>query len=503
MFFLSSIHSELVALRWILISSLTLFHTTQGLENGFSLMATKTTYENVLRENFPTGDTLKGSYHGEPWKKLCHPIHYSLTARHGNRYPSKSNFRVMQQFVDEIRDKVNEKYDFIRKWELPYSLDQVKLLTRTGWTDMEEMGKRMGWRWHLIYHEEMEDRKDEDDYDEHKRYNLDVKFVSSDIQRSLESARAFIKGFKTALHRPKDEKIPITTDNRLMRYFDECERYVHMVDQNKTALYEYYKYTSGPEMAAIAEKLKKKLGLEKYETMLDEETKNIVWHIFVTCGAETTLNGEKSKWCDLLDDDDGLILEYRSDIKHYWKNAYGYPINSFQSCLLSKDIFYHLDLAVIGRSMKREYHRGVFRFGHAETLYPLYAAMGLFNVSDPIKAHNFDQMKNRAFRGSRINPFSANIAFVLYDCDNSRDAMDLHRFTDKDLQSLPEHFEKFMIQVLLNEKPVTLPVCEHELCPYSLVKRHYRHLVDLCNFEEMCRMPKPPKENENIFKDEL
>jgi multiple inositol-polyphosphate phosphatase/2,3-bisphosphoglycerate 3-phosphatase len=128
--------------------------------------------------------------------------------------------------------------------------------------------------------------------------------------------------------------------------------------------------------------------------------------------------------------------------------------------------------------------------------------MGLFNVSSPLKADNQEEMKDRAFRGSRINPFSSNIAFVLYDCDNSHAAMDLHRFTEQDIRNLPGHFEKFMIQVLVNEKSVKLPVCKDELCPYSLVKRHYRHLVDLCSFEEMCHMPKPTKENGNV-KDEL
>jgi hypothetical protein len=256
-------------LRWIMVCYLTLCHTVHGLETGFSWMATKTTYDNILRENFPTGDTLKGSYHGQPWRKLCHPIHYSMIARHGYRYPSKSNIQLMQKFVDEIREKVNEKYDFIRTWEMPYSLEQTKLLTHSGWTDMEEMGKRMGWRWHALYHEEMDEWKDDED-DENTRRKLDVKFISSDLQRSVESARAFIKGFKSALHRPKDENIEISTDNRLMRYFDDCEKYVHTVDENKTALYEYYKYSTGPKMAAIAEKLKDKLGLEKYETMLDE-----------------------------------------------------------------------------------------------------------------------------------------------------------------------------------------------------------------------------------------
>jgi hypothetical protein len=51
---------------------------------------------------------------------------------------------------------------------------------------------------------------------------------------------------------------------------------------------------------------------------------------------------------------DLLRAEIHFTLQHYWKNAYGYPITSFQSCPLSKDIFYHLDLAVIGRTMMRE-----------------------------------------------------------------------------------------------------------------------------------------------------
>jgi len=73
-----------------------------------------------------------------------------------------------------------------------------------------------------------------------------------------------------------------------------------------------------------------------------------------------------------------------------------------------------------------------FYFGHSGTILPLYVALGLFRDHQPLTAETDDDELDpvfsspssvsefiddeRQFRMSRIDPMSANIAFILYDC---------------------------------------------------------------------------------------
>ncbi|VDP43178.1 unnamed protein product [Schistosoma mattheei] len=77
-------------------------------------------------------------------------------------------------------------------------------------------------------------------------------------------------------------------------------------------------------------------------------------------------------------------------------------------------------------------HRGSFWFGHAETILPIVAALGIFNNSighstlHKLTADSFDERLRMIydtdvpsptmFRTSYIAPFAGNVAFLLYYC---------------------------------------------------------------------------------------
>lgn len=118
------------------------------------------------------------------------------------------------------------------------------------------------------------------------------------------------------------------------------------------------------------------------------------------------------------------------------------------------------------------YFRGnvaTFYFGHAETLAPLYAALGLFNDTSPLLDTNFHDMKNRVFKSSRILPFSANLAMVLYKCDTESSDTD------------------FGIRFYVNEEPLIIPACGDYVCSYEQVRDIYSQHVDQCHFDNICR----------------
>lgn len=115
-------------------------------------------------------------------------------------------------------------------------------------------------------------------------------------------------------------------------------------------------------------------------------------------------------------------------------------------------------------------------FGHAETLAPLFAGLGLFKDILPLTANNYQFLQNRSFRSSWILPFSSNLAFILYHCKAN------------DLVKKPP--EQFPLRLVMNGKPVSFPVCNKTICPYRTVRESYTVQVDNCNFADICQLRK-------------
>ena len=128
------------------------------------------------------------------------------------------------------------------------------------------------------------------------------------------------------------------------------------------------------------------------------------------------------------------------------------------------------------------YEVAVFGFGHAETLAPLYAALGLYNDEPQLKADNFQLHRNRKFRSSRVLPFSANFAVALYQCDSGEDV---------------EDYIEYVVRFYANEKTVDIPACGQKVCSYKKVREFYKNYVDDCKFHQMCRNPEPKGSNKH------
>ena len=133
----------------------------------------------------------------------------------------------------------------------------------------------------------------------------------------------------------------------------------------------------------------------------------------------------------------------------------------------------------------REHKKAVFRFGHSETLLPLLSLLGLFKDHESLRADNYHTQQDRLFRTSLIAPFSSNIFFVLYACNNSTETHDDGAFESV---TKKEDFNEYKIQFLFKEKPLDIPACGHSVCSYSDVRRHYSTFIDDCRFNEICSL---------------
>lgn len=80
-------------------------------------------------------------------------------------------------------------------------------------------------------------------------------------------------------------------------------------------------------------KLQERLGIEKPPSLEEVEL------IHLSCSFESAWNPQKtSPWCNLFDEHDFQLLEYRQDVEYYWIDGYGFKLTYEQACPTIEDI---------------------------------------------------------------------------------------------------------------------------------------------------------------------
>lgn len=381
--------------------------------------ATKTPYNNRLLPSLED-DAL-------PWA-LDHvpsdlkPVLIDATLRHGTRFPSEKNVNIWRSAVSKFQQHLEKDGTYIspqlgsalKDWVLDkwFHKNRSYLLSSVGWEEHVSLGFKyydmMPKLWQAIF--------------ENNKGNLHV--LSSSKVRSLASARAFVTSMQhavkessrdtnnTSLHFDEEMvsdrrvginnetlygSITVKVNDKIVRYFDYCPKYSHNVDNNITAGEEFGNFLKSNTF--------KELRILRQVPHLSGKE---VYQLYQICTFETAVYG-KSAWCELFSKDDLLVLEYASDLKHYYKTGRGYAINYEQACILLDDVISHI------RARAADSPKAVLRFGHAETLIPLTILLGFNHQHTPLTASNYEDNKKRPFRTGKISPFAGNIAIVLYE----------------------------------------------------------------------------------------
>lgn len=138
------------------------------------------------------------------------------------------------------------------------------------------------------------------------------------------------------------------------------------------------------------------------------------------------------------------------------------------------------------------HQKGIFYFGHAESVVPVLAALGLFNDSFPLRAddYNTEHANRRQFCTSWIAPFAVNVAFVLRRCCRKSESMRfmdyIHRMTNPVCPANTLDCENYVLEVIFNEVPLNFPFASHHTWPYCQVREVYAAYIDRCNMQELC-----------------
>ncbi|GAA6092235.1 multiple inositol polyphosphate phosphatase 1b [Tachysurus ichikawai] len=390
----------------------------------------------------------------------CQAVHLLALIRHGTRFPTTKNIKKIHRLYDVVMTDASgtEQWlsDIKNKWPMWYTEDMDGRLVEKGKDDLRHLAVRLSKSFPTLVSEE-------------NLHSQSMEFITSSKHRCVESIQAFQEG----LHKHwgvEDVGFRHYVNDSLMRFFDQCKRFVEGIENNKTALKEVNLFKSSPKMGEVCRRMAGCLQIPHTQI-----TPDLAEAAFFLCSYEFAIKSRNSPWCNLLDESDAQVLEYKNDLKQYWKRGYGHEINRKSSCVLFHDLFRRLDQA------SYDYRFGVvnkavtIQVGHGETLLPLLSLMGFFRDETPLTAKNFLMQHSRKFRSSQIVPYSANLLFVLYECTDG-----------------------LRLQFFLNEKPMTFPNISDPSPLYATVRNYYSDLLGGCDFEKECELPKDKVKNTEL-----
>ncbi|KAM9837114.1 multiple inositol polyphosphate phosphatase 1-like isoform 1-T3 [Aulostomus maculatus] len=444
----------------VLLAALSLLATRLSCSGGSghkiphiaSYFGTKTRYEDVNPHLLRDMLAVNTSALKPPSSERCSPVHLSAVIRHGSRYPTVKNIRRIQKLSELVRREASRgsggwRDEIQNRWEMWYTEDLDGQLAAKGRDDLRYLAQRLATLFpSLLSKENMSGRR--------------IRFVTSSKHRCVSSVEAFQEGLQQHWKQSHELRYSHDVDDELMRFFERCRGYVEGVENNRTALVEVEKFKHGEEMEGVRRRMAERLGLLHHRL-----TPDLVEAAFFLCSYELAIKSLHSPWCFLFDEDAAKVLEYKSDLKQYWKRSHGHVISSLSSCPLFHHVFRTLDKAGRPRrSTEASPEPASILVGHAETLLPLFSLLGLYKDETPPIASNYNTQHERSFRTSEIVPYAANLLLVLYDCQRGP-----------------------RLQMLINETPVRFPGLPAEDTPlYRDVRATYRHLLDGCDFYREC-----------------
>ncbi|XP_066098426.1 multiple inositol polyphosphate phosphatase 1 isoform X2 [Saccopteryx bilineata] len=188
----------------------------------------------------------------------CTPVQLVALIRHGTRYPTSKQIRKLRQLhgLLQARGPGEHRTDAAGGRDLGAALADRPLwyadwmdgqLVEKGRQDMRQLALRLSSLFPGLFSRENCSR---------------LQLVTSSKHRCVESGDAFLKGLWQHYHPGSPapdvadmECGPPRINDKLMRFFDHCEKFTTEVESNNTALYHVEAFKTGPEMQKVLKKV--------------------------------------------------------------------------------------------------------------------------------------------------------------------------------------------------------------------------------------------------------
>lgn len=417
----------------------------------------------------------------------CTPILLNLVARHGTRAPTRKRNKELEQLSIRFESLLKSSEhtltgethgsqqipSWLRGWRSPWDTKRTNgELTYEGEQELYHLGMRLRERFPQIF--------DED-------YHPDVYLISAtQVPRASASAVAFGMGLfagKGVLGAGQHRAFAVISDSRAsdihLRFHDTCQTYKEFKKKHRPAL----KGLLFPVYAEVSASLVKRYNLNF--------TKDDVASLWFLCRQEAALLDKTDQACGLFTQMEVELLEWADDLELHYLKGYGKSINYRMGVPLLQNIVDSMEQAILKQkdpNIPAAMEKARLRFAHAETIIPFTCLLGLFLSASDIERIQSEQPlepppkppQERRWRGSTVAPFAGNNMLVLFKCPAQGGS------TGKVM--VPEEpSNSFFVQILHNEKPVSIPGCNGTyFCPFEVFKERVAGPHLKYTFESLC-----------------
>ncbi|XP_028177746.1 multiple inositol polyphosphate phosphatase 1-like [Ostrinia furnacalis] len=366
--------------------------------------------------------------------------------RHGTRHPISSNLPTMQHAA-VLKDDIVRRYlegrgelcaqdiTNLQEWSnIEFISTTPAHLTFEGYKELRDLGVR--------FHDHFLPLLQ--DLDQHH-------FKPTLEQRTIQSAKAFVEGLAQGYL--KFEISNATDRDEILRPYFYCTKHNVEVYNGPRSKNELSKYHETPEFQKVLENVQKRTGLER---PLSPTNVTGLYDLCRFLRAYSALR--TSPWCALFSDEELQILEYLNDIRHYYRNGYGSPINQKLAGPALGELLEQFE-----SSVQHSTKSFTSYFSHDSMIQMMYSALGLFR--DYPEISGFERLPDRKWRTSYMTPFAANFASVLHKCTN--ETGDINH----------------QVQFFINEKEFHL--CQPRTCSWTEFKDKFEQFrnsdLEFCN----------------------
>jgi len=380
----------------------------------------------------------------------CKLVSLDMVLRHGSRNPTDKSVQSLDTLYKHVQKHVSElKFDWMKQWKNKFLMDEQGLLCERGVQEHHDLGVNAS----RFFKDAV------------LPYNAnEVKFTCTYKDRTSQSAESFGNAMVN-----DEAKTPIAVtslskeDDIFLRFFENCPRYRAEVKDNPKAKLEAKQYFS-KVVPTIAQHVTERSGLP-----LDSNAEQYIDIMWTACQSEYVAFDITDHWCTVFTEEDIRALEFYDDLSAFYAKSYGIEISYKIASPLLADIISNMENNA--NPIKDDVPiRANLRFGHAETMLPFTALLGLFHTKNETLTANMTQQQidNREFRFGAISPLASNVAFVQYKCEGK---------TEND------------VEVLHNGVMYPIRNCSDRLCPLSKFKELFSEELDIAKkFADYCKV---------------
>ncbi|CAG9767401.1 unnamed protein product [Ceutorhynchus assimilis] len=422
-------------------------------EEPYIYFASKTSYDSLTRRG--------GQQHIVPG---CKPIQFWSLNRQGTRLPEADEIqrlRRLQELKDEIVRNYEERksypdtgklcfddYNLLRRWRWNDSIteERASSLTQQGINELKLLARKYRTKFPHLFNQP---------------YNDQIYYFQYDMSdQAHDSYQAYIEG----LFDQEFYRVHANTYGSNVQLKDprNCKEWQEKVENNTELQEEHRKFQTSEEYRNMARQVFMRLG---FRYNLNE---SLIQDIYDMCRYNKAWQVDQpSPWCVAFTKDQLKFLEYGEDLKDYYNTGYGNDLVKNLGCGPIQDMYRKFEQTVHGYP---DGNKVSALFTHSGTMQAVFSTLGINKDSYPLTADNYNRQQKRMWRTSLISPFAANLAAVLYECQNSN-----------------QQGNRFKVMFFLNEVPIEEFLgCSVGLCDWATVEQNFLQLVEDCNVEAYC-----------------